>query len=288
MLLDACLENLFLGVDSLAMELLEQGGVSGPAVDAVELAWKLGLQVSLAGNPSQRGEFVRSRVVAAHEGILAGPSGKLGGKLHSSATSSHPKSSQTLGNFRGIIKVRPEERSERVHWAVAHEIGEAYSAELTHRVGLHFSEVSPELREALCNQFAGRLLAPSTWLRNCGPACDWDLAELKRIFCTASNELIARRCMDECPEAVYTVCDQGKISWRKSGRARRTIPWFSGERSVWQTAHVDGQHVDVDCGHWRVRVWPLHEECWQREILRTESNSPWHADVEASPPLSFA
>ena len=173
--------------------------------------------------------------------------------------------------LQGIIKVRPEDRRERVQWTVAHEIGEAFSLELAEACGIEFADLTPDLRESICNHFAGALLVPTMALKEAGADCDWDLFSLKSIFATASHELIARRCVECCPNAIYTVCDEGKLRWRKSQRARRRLPWLPGEGEVWQAAHGDSQSRDAQAGGWRIRVWTIHEEHWKREVVRTES-----------------
>jgi len=86
-----------------------------------------------------------------------------------------------------------EPRLERRQWAVAHEVGESIAQRVFVRMGVSFVDIPPAGRERVANHLASCLLLPRDWLISDGEAVEWDLTELKKIYSTASHELIARR-----------------------------------------------------------------------------------------------
>lgn len=253
-----CAETLSLELDAFIMRLLREAELPGPSINSVELAWRLGITVAQGASLQQRGEFVRLR-----SGLGRLRSGLGGCALGSSSTGSNLTT--------GLIKVRKELRPERVYWSVAHELGEALIEDLAAACELDAYDLSPPARETLCNAFAGRLLVPTPFLREAGADSDWNLALLKQVFPNASYELLARRSADLSPQALFTVCDQGKITWRQVGRSPGPRTWLPEERGPWWQAHSTGQSCDQKMRHQRVRVWAIHEPGWRREIVRTES-----------------
>jgi hypothetical protein len=68
---------------------------------------------------------------------------------------------------------------------------------------------------------------------------------------------------------IMTIYDQGEVTFRRAsaGRASAVAPL---ELYAWQAAHATGLAAERrECGL-RVRAWPIHEDGWKREILRTE------------------
>lgn len=242
MLTEIPAEQILEVVNDVAEELLSEAGVDRPPIDALLVAKRLGLLVSHDQQSDLRARFVR-----------------LG---------------QRTRNFRGTILLADDPRPERQQWAVAHEIGE-FAA---HRV---FSEleIDPETlpsaeRERMANHVANALLLPQEWFRADAVAVDWDLFELKQIYTTASNELIARRMLAMPPAVIVSLFDQGKLVWRKSNVIRRPPPLVPAELSTWRTAHEKCLPAQYECqelpdGLRDVRCWPVHEPHWKREILRT-------------------
>ena len=126
----------------------------------------------------------------------------------------------------------------------------------------------------MANRLAGCLLLPWEWFAADGVAVDWDLFELKARYATASHELVARRMLEMRPGVIITLLDQGKIVWRRSNVLHRAPPMTPPERDAWEVAHATGQAVvcepsELPDGVDDVRVWPVHEEGWKREFVRT-------------------
>ncbi len=231
-------------LDACAAEVLWEAGVIEPPVDALAVAERLQLVVARDLAMPHRGRFVR----------LADRDGSGGGQ--------------------GTIVVGEAERPEREQWAVAHEIGESVAYRVFDRLGVSFDESLPTAREQVANRLAGALLLPRRWFAADGLDHDWDLLELKERYNTASHELIARRMLEMRSPIVITVCDQGRVHWRRSNATARPPEMVTGERDVWQVAHRAGvtvdEMLDSDTGLERVRCWPIHEAGWKREILRSE------------------
>jgi hypothetical protein len=231
-------------LDACAAEVLWEAGVDGPPVDALAVAKGLQLVVTRDYAMSHRGRFVR---LAEQE--------ENGGGV-------------------GTIVVGIAERPEREQWAVAHEIGESIAYRVFERLGVAFDEALPTARELVANRLASALLLPRRWFAVDGRKYDWDLLELKERYSTASHELIARRMLEMRPPIVITVCDQGRVHWRRSNVTSRPPDLLREEKAVWQAVHQSGlpmfETLDAETGLEGVRGWPVHELGWKREIIRSE------------------
>jgi hypothetical protein len=239
-------ENEFAAtLDACAMDALWQADIAAPPVDARLLATRLGLVVAGHDRLPGRAHFVR--LAPAGDRASAQPT----------------------------IIVGHAERPERAQWAIAHEIGESLAHEVFTRLGVLPEEVAPTSRELVANRLASCLLLPRRWFAADGADCDWDLFELKKRYSTASHELIARRMLEMSPPIAITLCDLGRVVWRKSNTASRLPPLLPEERQAWQRAHVSASPIDetldaLSTGLERIRCWPVHEPDWKREILRCE------------------
>jgi hypothetical protein len=232
-------------LDACSAEILWEAGVFEPPVDALAVAAGLGLDVARDLVMPARGRFVR----------LAANSGRNIDR-------------------GGTIVVGAAERPEREQWAVAHEIGESTAYRVFERLGVAFDEALPNARELVANRLASSLLLPRRWFAADGPELGWDLMALKERFATASHELIARRMLEMRPAIVITVCDLGRIGWRRSNVTARPPALAPEERAVWQEAHISGlpatTMLDSESGLQHVTCWPIHEPGWKREILRSD------------------
>ena len=239
MLAEIAPEQLAAALDAIAEQLLAEARVEGPPVDAFRLAAALGVEVAWHDGQPHRAQFVR---IGGHRG----------------------------GRGKPTILVRPDPRSERRHWAVAHEIGEHAAWRVFHGLAIDPREAMPLAREQVANQLANRLLLPTGWFGRDGSACDWDLPALKTRYATASHELIARRMLDFPPPVIVTIVDQGKAGFRRGNIPGRVPPLSACEMQCWRTAHESGRPCRNEGGMRTIRAWPIHETQWKREILRTD------------------
>jgi len=224
-------------LDACAAEVLWEAGVTEPPVDALAVAEGLGLVVARDFAMPHRGRFVR----------LA-EQGRDGGQA--------------------TIVVGQSERPEREQWSVAHEIGESVAYRVFERLGIPFREALPTARELVANRLASCLLLPRRWFAADGRELDWDLAALKDRYVTASHELIARRMLEMRPAVVITVCDLGRVHWRRSNVTARPPSLLPEEEAVWRESHDTGcaaeAVVDAEAGLEHVRCWAIHEPGWKR------------------------
>jgi hypothetical protein len=241
-------EQFRTAVEDVAREVLAEGGVFYPPVDALMLSERLGLIVVKDVASGTRARFVQ-----------------LGG-MGSDA--------------QGTILLADDPRPERRQWAVAHEIGESYAYRVFAELGVDVLDAGPAAREAVANRLAGCLLLPRDWFFADGNAVDWDLFELKVRYATASHEMIARRMLEMPPPVIITLFDHGKQQWRKSNRHFRTPPMTRPEVAAWQAAHELGaaarcDRAELPEGIEDVRAWPVHESQWKREIMRITLADEW-------------
>lgn len=168
-----------------------------------------------------------------------------------------------------VIFLRPDDRPERLHWAVAHEIGEANAWEVCARLGWDQDDVLPRQREELANEIARRILLPTEWFVPAASQLERRLPQLKTQFSTASHEQIATRLLDLPTVRVVEVWDQGKLTWRRGIAGRRAASGSPLERDLRRQAFDTGQHQFGRQGQWDTSVWAIHEPDWKREIVVT-------------------
>lgn len=239
MLSEITSEELSAALDAVADHVLDETRIDRPPVDAMAVAHRLGITVAIDARQRGRARSVR----------LGVPRRRVS---------------------RATVLLRPEPRGERLQWALSHEIGEHVACRVFAALGIDPRETPPEGRERVANHLAGRLLLPRRWFAADGAACEWDLLWLKARYATASHELIARRMIELPTPVIVTIFDQGAVYLRSSNVAGQVPPLLLAERRCWQTVHDTGRPYRVGRRAQRVQGWPVHEDTWKREILRTE------------------
>jgi hypothetical protein len=239
MLAEITPEEFASALDAVALDVLDQARIDHPPVDALAIAQALGIKV--AWDDQQRG---RARMVR-----LKGVRGRAP---------------------RPTILLRPEPRWERRQWAIAHEIGEQVAHRVFDALSIDPRVAQPNAREVVANHLAGRLLLPWAWFAADAPICGWDLAALKAIYRTASHELIARRMLELPPPIIISIFDQEELYFRRSNVPGCVPPPSGAERNCWQRVHDQNQPHESSSGIQTIQGWPVHEDGWRREILRTE------------------
>ncbi|MDX1967765.1 MAG: ImmA/IrrE family metallo-endopeptidase [Planctomycetaceae bacterium] len=222
-------ENWASACDRVVAEMLSEGDVAAPPVDALLLGLRLEHRLAWDAEQSARGRLVR-------------------------------RDGETT------ILLRPEVRPERVQWAAAHELGESVAWRVCQLAGSECDDVSPRQREQLANQFAQRLLLPTAWFQQRCRELDGDLVMLKTAFSTASYELIACRFLDLATPCVVTIWDHARQTRRCSNLTAGAPPLTCSERDVWQTTHATAATTDFQSACGRIRGWAIHEPHWKREI----------------------
>ena len=69
---------------------------------------------------------------------------------------------------------------------------------------------------------------------------------------------------------IITMFDQRQISLRRSNVPGRVPGPSPVELRCWRQVHQGSRPHEVADGMQTIRGWPVHEEPWRREILRTE------------------
>jgi Zn-dependent peptidase ImmA (M78 family) len=230
---DLSREDVVAAVDRMIEELLTAAGVDQPPVDTIRLAQgHLGMQVCLDRGQRQRGRAQRA-----------------GG--------------------RPQIYLRPEPSEERHQWTVAHEIGEHFKVALLERLHIEPAQTRVMMGESLANLFAYHLLVPGCWLTSDAPACGYDLLELKRLYRTASHEVVAWRLLDLPASCIITIVDNGHIYRRRSNAWSVKRELTSVEQACQRYVNQRSQPRVVQRNGWTVQGWPVHQSDWKREVLRS-------------------
>lgn len=163
-------------------------------------------------------------------------------------------------NGRQHVEIHRRDRPERKNFALAHEI-----MELELKKALN----DPKESHRWANLGASFLLTPTAWFRDQCVQTGFDLAKLKKVFSTASWEVIALRTLN-FSESIITIVDDDRVARRKS-----TYPFYVSRRlsdeenhvvlEVLQTKKVQRQHFPT-CD---VTGYPVFEKERKRVILRT-------------------
>lgn len=218
--------------DREAGQILEQGGYQCGAVDAVQLARRIGCDVIFDREQVSRGR---------------------------------------LKQFRNRIAIflKPDDRPERVQWAASHEIGETFAYRVFQHLETDPTSCEPGLREHVANLLACRLLLPGqSFFADAVSVCE-SLFRLKEIYTTASHELIALRLLDRPIPGCVTVVDQGRITKRRTNSSHCSRDFLQPERDCWERSHQNCCYQKFSDNHLQISCWPIHEEHWKREILIT-------------------
>lgn len=218
-------------IDRVVQDLLRSAEILEPPVDALQLAARMRVTVAIDRGQPERGRFKR---------VGGAPS----------------------------IFLRPEDRPERLQWAAAHELGESVAWRVCEVAGIVGHDLPPGRREELANEFAQRLLLPAPWFEaEC--AAGVDLLQLKHQFASASHELIAWRLLSLDVPTVVTICDQGQVVRRRGNRSSPPLGLLPEERDCLDAVRRDRAPCELSADGFRVQAWPIYEDAWKREILRT-------------------
>jgi hypothetical protein len=170
---------------------------------------------------------------------------------------------------RPSIFLRPDERPERLQWAVAHELGESLAHRVFLSTGRDVDEAAPRVREAAASEFASRLLLPRDWFLRDARLLDGDVLQLKRHYATASHELILMGLLRLPELTLATVFDHGQLTRRRGNGQLAPPPLLPAERAVCGRVRDTGLPAEITAQGVRVQGWPIHEPGWKRELLRT-------------------
>jgi hypothetical protein len=218
--------------DGIVAELLQELGLPPVNIDAFAVARGLGMDVAVDARQAGRARIKR---IAGTQAVL----------------------------------LRPEERPERLQWALAHEIGESLAPRVAARLKGEGGEVAI-LREQWANLFASRLLLPRGGFLPLARQLDGNVIQLKRHFPNVSFEQLLWGLLRLEVPTVASVFDQGSLV-RRIGNTGGKAPLTPWEREVWERVHETGECLDETAGPYRLQGWAIHEPPWKRELLRVTS-----------------
>lgn len=230
---DLTREEVVTSIDEMINSLLATAGVARPPIDAVTLAQQhLGLLICLDQGHEQR---ERSR---------------------------NPRGSKQ-------VLLSPDQTEEQKQWTVARAVGGHLKADLLQRLGFAAEERRALMGESLANLIAGRLLVPSCWLQEEARSCDFDLLELKRLFGTAIEEVIAGRLLDLSEPCIITLIESDLVQRRRSNAWRVRKELSEPEKRCQRSVSLSSQPALVREKGWTVQGWPIHRADGTRVILRS-------------------
>jgi len=218
-------------LDVAAGELLGLAGITAPPVDAFRMAEELQVSVVCDRTQSVRGRH------------------------------------KTL-NGRSLVFLRPDQRPERVQWALAHEIGEVTAWRVAELVDA--DSLTPGFREEIANHLASRILLPSAWFFPDAERWKNDVPRLKSRYRTASHGLIALRLLDRPIPTIVTFFDQGCMSCRKTNLPATRPDLFPAETEALQRVQSERSPLSIEADFGRLDLWPIDEPGRRREILVTQ------------------
>ncbi len=158
------------------------------------------------------------------------------------------------------VEVHHKDRPERKHFALAHEIME-----------LQLKKVLDDPKEShrWANLGASFLLMPGKWFRDECSRTGFDIAELKKVFSTASWEAVALRTLN-FSESITTIVDNGRVTRRKASYPHYVPSKLSDEeKQVVQEVLTTGTVQTLHFATCEVTGYPVFEEEHRRVILRT-------------------
>lgn len=158
-----------------------------------------------------------------------------------------------------VIGSKNPNKSERKQFTIAHEIGEM----------LLKGRVEEAHLEEACNLMAVGLLLPKAWFKRDAEASNFDLLELKKVYSTASHELIAFRMLEFKP-MIITIFDNGRLYRRKSSYPFPVKTIYTEERQCLSDVTTSGKKTSLKDEKISVVGWPIFRADWKRVILRTQ------------------
>ena len=92
---------------------------------------------------------------------------------------------------------------------------------------------------------------------------------MKRLYATASHEVVAWRLLDLATPCVVTIVDNDHVHRRRSNAWRVNKTLQPAERECQRYVHHYSRPRVVAADGWTVQGWPVHGPDWKREILRS-------------------
>jgi hypothetical protein len=234
--MDFSQDELFDAIDRIVAGLLERAGVLAPPVEALAIAEEhFGIPVEVV-EPAEEDERGRRR----------------------------PRARSASA---GIV-LSPDMTVEQQHKAAAEGIAKALLPEILRKLDVPLGSENKQFAAHVRGLVVGRLLVPTKLLRAALRDCRYDLAELKKRFATASEEMIALRWLDLDEPCVVSILDDGIVVTRRGNRNPAGKKLETAEQTCHdRVAELELPHR-VRADGWTVQGWPVPGRAFQRIILR--------------------
>lgn len=238
-------------VRDITATLLEQAGIRFPPIQVREVAGFLGYEVESDPKYPQ---------LSGHEMVS--------------------------GTWR--IIVRPPVRPERESFAIAHEMAHIHWMDEIHHNG------DPSLGgklEYFCNKFASLLIVPYYWFKDDARETGYDLFELKKIYTTASHELLANR-LAGLRQTVVTIFDddgnEKRVTRRFTASGNAPVKLSKAETQIikdvcWSGSVIEKTGTVREDGRFervKLKAYPVFEGEWKRVIVFMEPADQVECEAE--------
>ena len=168
-----------------------------------------------------------------------------------------------------VLLLSPDGTEDGRQWTAAQAVGERLKGDLLRRLGLDPASRRGLPGESLPNLLAHHLLTPTSWFADDARGCGWDVPALKRLYATASQEVVAWRLLDLTTPCVITIVENDHVHRRRSNAWRVNKTLQPAERECQRYVHHYSRPRVVAADGWTVQGWPVHRPDWKREILRS-------------------
>lgn len=237
--MDVSNDELFEFIDRSVRNLLQNAGVSGPAVDALELAES----------------YFRIPVEYIDE-EEAGP------RRYGDAPKRSPRA--------GTILLRFDQSDEAKQVLAARAVARQLLPDLYRKIGIVPGTENRSAEKQLIHLIVPRLLLPGFLFAALARKSGFDLFAIKELFPTAPYDFIAWRMLEIDEEAsVVAIVDDGTVTARRSNRFPVNKVLTEAERLCVQqtTATKDPSRIRRD--DWTAWGWPVSGIPFRRIILRS-------------------
>jgi predicted transcriptional regulator len=230
-------EELIEVIDRMIAGMMERAGVTTGPVDALTLADDhLGIPIEVV-EPAEEDENGKCR----------------------------PRS---RGANSGTITLTTDMSNEQRQRVAADGIARLLLPDISKKVGMVLGSETKQFVTFVRGLVVPRVLIPTRAFRAALRECRYDVFALKRIFATASMEMIALRFLDLDETCVVSIVDDGVVATRRGNRVAVSKKLEAAEQEC-----VD-RIMELDLpqrarkGEWTAQGWPVPDRPFRRILLR--------------------
>ncbi len=230
-------EELVEIIDRMIAGMMERAGITTGSVDALALAdHHLGIPIEVV-EPAEEDESGKRR----------------------------PRS---RGANAGTITLTTDMSEEQRQRVAADGIARLLLPDICKKVGMMLGSESKQFVTFVRGLVIPRVLIPTRAFRSALRECRYDVPALKRIFATASMEMIALRFLDLDETCVVSIVDDGVVASRRGNRVAVSRKLEAAEQEcVERITELELPHR-ARKGDWTAHGWPVPDRPFRRILLR--------------------